>query len=448
MTAQPFTDGQRRNLRLLAAVAGGLLIAMALAAGLLNMSEPGTFGIGRLLQIGIGSLLFLTGLLGRRITEYYQGAAIILLNTALLLGCLELASIAIARLGLVSSHADVTRARYFELPYYREQEWTESYWREAIVAEVYQYQAYTVWRHKPFAGSQVNISPEGIRDTPGAVCTDGAYTVYTFGGSSMWGWGSPDWGTIAAYLQSGLEPLIEGPVCVVNLGEDAYVSTQSLVTLILELQRGSVPDLVLFYDGVNDVYAAYESGQPGVHPMFDHVAGRFEQQENGLILWLKGTRLFWLAKELVRTFGDGTLLASEKLPANVSSANDFASVAESVADRYLGNYNIVNKLAAEYGFHYYFFWQPHLAVGDKALTRHEQEMRSEMDETLVRLASAVYRKIAIASLEYEELWYIAEVLDDHIVQIWIDAWGHITPEGNELVAHEMLSIMETHLTQE
>jgi hypothetical protein len=448
MAALPINDRQWRNLRLLAAVAGGLLIAVALAAGLLGVSEPATFGIGRLLQIVIGSLLFLTGLLGEKIKAFYQGAAIILLNTALLLACLEVASIAVARLGLVASHWDVTLTRYLELPYYREQEWTESYWRQAKAAEAYQYQAYTVWRHKPFVGSLVNVSPEGIRDTPAAVCEDGAYTVYTFGGSSMWGWGSPDWGTIAAYLQIGLEPLIEGPVCVVNFGEDAYVSTQSLVTLILQLQRGNIPDVVVFYDGVNDVYAAYESGQPGVHTMFDHVAGRLEERENGLMLWLKGTRSFWLAQELVRTFGADAQPASEKPPVVISSADDFDTVAESVADRYLGNYDIVSRLAREYGFRYYFFWQPHLAVGEKALTRHEQEMRSEMDETLAALANAVYREIAAASLEYEGLWYIADVFDDHVVQIWIDAWGHITPEGNELVAREMLSVMDPQLRWE
>lgn len=39
----------------------------------------------------------------------------------------------------------------------------------------------------------------------------------------MWGTGSPDWGTIPAFLQSGLQALKGGPVCVVNFGESGWV---------------------------------------------------------------------------------------------------------------------------------------------------------------------------------------------------------------------------------
>jgi hypothetical protein len=395
-----------------------------------------------------GLFLHLSGAAGKRIKALYQGTAIILLNTALLLACLELAASVIAGLGLVPSYWDVTLARYLELPYYREQEWAEAYWHEAKSAEAYQYHAYVVWRHKPFVGNLVNISPEGIRKTPGANCTDDAYTVYMFGGSSMWGWGSPDWGTIAAYLQSGLDRVMERPVCVVNFGEDAYVSTQSLVALKLQLQQGNIPDDLIFYDGVNDVYAAYESGQPGSHPMFEHIASRFEEREGGLTLWLKGTNMFWLAKELVRTYGDSRLLEGERPLADEKNEEDLKGLAQSVADRYLGNYDIVSRLAGEYGFRYYFFWQPHLAVGEKLLTKHEQEVRSEMDTSLAALSNSVYDEMVLASANNTNLWYIADVLDGQVTQIWIDAWGHITPEGNELVARKMLAVLESELSKE
>jgi hypothetical protein len=448
MTELLTNDRHWKKLRLLLAVTGGFLIVIALIAGRLGLSEPGTGGIGRLLPIVIGSLLFLLGLLGKKFKDFYQGTALILLNTAILLAFMELSAIAITSLGLAPSYWDTTLARYLELPYYKGQEWTETYWHEAKLAEAYQYESFVVWRHKPFTGSQVNISPEGIRDTPGADCTDGAYTVYTFGGSSMWGWGSPDWGTIAAYLQTGLDEAMESSVCVINLGEDAYVSTQNLVMLTLKLQRGNIPDAVIFYDGVNDVYAAHESGQAGNHPMFHHIASRFEEREHGLILWLKGTRIFWLAKEVIRTYGDPRLLERGRPLADTNNGANLDELTRSVVDRYLGNYDIVSRLASEYGFRHYFFWQPHLAVGKKPLTKQEQEIRSEMDEGLAAFANAVYRDIGIAALEHENLWYIGDVFDDQPIQIWIDAWGHITPVGNELVAREMLAVLETGLSNE
>ena len=64
----------------------------------------------------------------------------------------------------------------------------------------------------------------------------------------MWGTGSPTWGTISANLQKGLEKLRPGLVCVMNYAESAYVSTQDIIMLLLQLQSGNVPDVVLFYN--------------------------------------------------------------------------------------------------------------------------------------------------------------------------------------------------------
>lgn len=50
-----------------------------------------------------------------------------------------------------------------------------------------------------------------------------------------------------------------------NYGENAYVSTQGLIHLILLLESGDVPDMVIFYDGVNDILAASQSWMPIVH---------------------------------------------------------------------------------------------------------------------------------------------------------------------------------------
>lgn len=33
------------------------------------------------------------------------------------------------------------------------------------------------------------------------------------------------------------------------------------------------------------------------------------------------------------------------------------------------------------------------------------------------------------------------MLDDEVAQVWFDEVGHITPEGNRLVAAEMLAII-------
>ena len=58
-------------------------------------------------------------------------------------------------------------------------------------------------------------------------------------------------------------------VCVRNYGETGWVSTQELIKLMLELKRtGRKPDLVIFYDGANDVYLPYQYGRVDVHNQF------------------------------------------------------------------------------------------------------------------------------------------------------------------------------------
>ena len=92
----------------------------------------------------------------------------------------------------------------------------------------------------------------------------------------MWGTGSPNWGTIPANLQKGLEKLRQGPVCVMNFAESAYVSTQDVIMLLMQLRSGNVPDLVLFYNIGGDIYSAYQSGRAGVPENLDQIAARFE----------------------------------------------------------------------------------------------------------------------------------------------------------------------------
>jgi hypothetical protein len=264
----------------------------------------------------------------------------------------------------------------------------------------------------------------------------------------MLGWGSPDWGTIPAYLQAGLEDLVGKPVCVLNLAEDGFVSSQSLIALTRELQSGNVPDMVIFYDGVNEVIAAYESGEPNVHVTLAKIARRFEKPENPLLEWIKGSRLYSLIGILAGQLADPGQESGLSMFRFQAAATDRSHLADAVADIYLGNYRIVDALAQEYGFEFSFFVQPHLAVSEKELTEEEQDLKSRMDPALASLAKAVYASIAAAAPGREHLWFIAGVLDEERTQIWIDQWGHITPEGNRLVAQEILSRIESQLAEE
>lgn len=424
--------------RLICLVFGGVLVGISFMADQLGFGQPGSFGGGQVMLALAGLVMILIGVIGQRIVELYRWIAIIVLNTFVLVAIMELVAIVVARSGVIPSYRQEVFAAYQDLPYYASQDWTEVYWREATQAENYRYEPHIIWRHLPFEGQTINIDEEGIRETPGADCGPEAYKVFAFGGSTMWGWGSPDWGTIPAYLQDGLEEDIEGSVCVINFGEDGFVSTQSLVSLVLQLQSENVPDLVVFYSGVNDVYAAYETGEAGKPVTLSEISARFQDREHPLIQWIKASRLYALAEGLIL----------KRQPAIQSSHNpiDTNQLAVSVTEVYLNNYDIVAALGQVYGFEYYFFWQPHLAVGNKPLTPAERTINSRADAAIGALANTVYQNISLVSQNYEHLRNLANIFDIEKEQLWIDEWGHITPEGNRLVAQKMLESLRNSLT--
>ena len=425
----------RKVIKTAVALAGIIIVVFTFALDSLGFGSQGSFGIGQFLLLIVGIFILLSGLIGRKVFAIYRGIAIILLNTLFVLMFIELAAIVFARSG---QNYDTET---YSLPYYANQEWTEQYFDEAFAAEVFHYEPYVIWKHMPFDGKLMKLDQDGFRKTPGANCTDEAYTIFAFGGSTMLGWGSPDWGTIPAYLQVKLNERLPQDVCVINFGQSGYVSTQSLVALMLELQDNNVPDLVIFYDGVNEVQAAYESGQAGKPVNFEQITNRFEQREHPLLSFLKKTRSYalaenWVISQAQKQAEEGSLVTDAQL-----KTGQIENISENVATIYLENYELVGTLSSEYNFDYIFLLQPHLAVGQKELTPEEMAIFSKMNPLLISLAPKIYQYISDKNIDSVNFANLQDVFADTSQQIWIDAGGHITPEGNLLIAEEINKLL-------
>ncbi len=454
-------------------VLGGAMIFVALVAGWIGLSNPESFGRGQiaLLSAGIVVLLiaFLSRSFGHRLVEAYRKVAVLTLSALVLLALVELVARGVSKT-LRPAEPEVAFSRE-KVSYYTSQDWAAQYWHEHQQSIRERYHPYVLWRRVPFKGRTINIDSQGVRLTPGADCSANSYRVFAFGGATMWGTGSPDWGTIPAYLQAGLEALRGKPVCVVNFGETGFVSTQEVIQLLLQLQSGNVPHLVLFYDGLNDVYAAYQSGRAGVHENLDQIAAKFEGGSPRIRLTVEEAanvdqlkrfvhqqREETFAKSLLPTWADTlytfSLLKSLVAKLGVEAQNSpkpltyetrgigVTTVSNSVVQNYLGNYEIVSALAQKYGFNYFFFWQPVVSIGEKPLTREEQNMKRqlELQPGLSKLYDVVYRTMELECSKYANLYYLANIFDKYNSQIWIDEW-HITPVGNQVIAQKMLDVV-------
>jgi lysophospholipase L1-like esterase len=368
----------------------------------------------------------------------YKAAALVTLNTLILFVCLELAATFVAKIWKEPDPDGDEQSPRAHTSYYASQAWAKQYWKEFALSRPGLYRNYVLWRRSPFTGEFININRDGIRSTPGADCSANAYKVFTFGGSTLWGTGSPDWGTIPAYLQADFNAPKHGPVCVVNFGESGYVSTQSVIQLMLELQSGNIPGLVIFYEGANDVYAAYQSGR-STHQNANQIAAKLNKSRPQFVTWIESTSSFRLSERLMTNLRqkprDGTELVTYK-----TMGIDTATLTNSMVETYIGNYEIVNALAQKYGFGSLFFWQPQIAVGEKSLTSEELEMRRELDPVLIEFYQSVYHRVQQVAKKYENLYYIADTFDSANSQIYIDQ-VHVTPVGNRLIAERIFRVI-------
>jgi lysophospholipase L1-like esterase len=124
---------------------------------------------------------------------------------------------------------------------------TDEVWRQTVKLST-KYISYIEWRRDHSSGTLVNVvGPYRQRLTVNPPAAADAKEVYFFGGSTMWGTGVSDRNTIPSQFAEIAALHAE------NFGEAAYVAHQSLLLLIQVLEDGRRPNLVVFYDGVNDV---------------------------------------------------------------------------------------------------------------------------------------------------------------------------------------------------
>src|SRR5215831_4053432 len=176
-----------------------------------------------------------------------------------------------------------------ESPVYEGVGWAKDFWRENASRErVHRvYVAFRVWSVTNWHGKYINndAGPRGVwRRTlnPSNCDPRDALSVWIFGGSTMYGYGVPDWATIPSYLSRELNAGAQNCVVVSNFGVEGYVIDQELILLEEQLKAGAHPDIVVFYDGINDSSLAWPTySLPRTHFGFGPIKSRVEGSVSG-----------------------------------------------------------------------------------------------------------------------------------------------------------------------
>ncbi len=261
--------------------------------------------------------------------------------------------------------------------------WYPEFTREYDALRPQRWQPYIYWGRLPnFHGTYINLDSAGHRITPqpSSPATPRA-RVFFFGGSTMWGTAQRDDHTIAAEASRRLQPLA-GPgarIEVTNFGETGYTFTQEVLQLMLALREGARPDVVVFYDGINDVVATVQLGEPGLpqnemNRANDFAVGRILSR-TGVDQGLQrdARALKYLVHEAMQQFALVAWAQSlKRRPAAPFIPAERGAV--ETARAYVETMRWVEALGAQYHFQPVYVWQPTVHATLKVPTAYEQRL--------------------------------------------------------------------------
>ena len=194
----------------------------------------------------------------------------------------------------------------------------------------------------------------------------------------MWGSYLRDSATIPSIVSRRLtaNPSAGTTFEVINFGESGWVFTQELLELELQLRAGNVPNIVVFFDGMNDVGSAAQSGQVGIPQNEVNRSREFEfgraifGTETGVGTDLRAGRAIGSAIVLRLQFLQRLVAALAKGAPQRSSSE----LSEAYVHMYAGNVDLVEALSHAYGFSVIYVWQPSLHATLKTPTPWESQL--------------------------------------------------------------------------
>ena len=331
-------------------------------------------------------------------------------------------------------------------PEYQGYPWAQAFWKEELLRRESspkqgRYIPFLIWGERPWHGKYINVDESamgGLRRTinpTNHACNEAQRKViWMFGGSTLFGVGVPDMETIPSNLSKELNSTGSACFVILNAGVEGYVTNQELILLVESLKTGQRPDVVIFYDGVNDANAAAESGIANAHLQFELIKARMEGSFASKFDWLRNSHSLELARAIVARFRNGDSPAS--LPVEVEQR------AAAALDNYEANVQMVKSLGLAYNFEVFCFWQPSLATGGKPLTPFERELQKNANS--LQILRAVNEVAARRALQTGSFVFLGQIFDSVKEPLYIDHLMHVGPRGNQIVAKAIAKFMESH----
>ena len=333
--------------------------------------------------------------------------------------------------------------------------YVDSAWWPEFVAERDairgRWEPYAYSRMERLAGTYISVDSSGLRVTPLPHVEDGPRVrVFFFGGSTMFGFADRNENTRPAVVARRLAEAGYQPD-VVNYGQLGYVSSQELVSLLMELRAGNVPDVVVFWDGLNDMNSVRDHGRPGLTFRERQRGEGFEmlaamEARGGAVEAPLALRSLLHQSELYER-----MLAAIRDEADVPALPAPDAFCRDAVGYWLGLVRVVDRLAVAYGFHALMVWQPTWQSSDRPQSAFERAIEGTtllpqhhgMTEHVIRCGEMV--DSLAGSIESPSLRNWAWMHRGDTATVFTDEYGHTTERATAIegdsVAAEILRLV-------
>ncbi|WP_299438779.1 hypothetical protein [uncultured Aquimarina sp.] len=293
---------------------------------------------------------------------------------------------------------------------------------------------YIYYKLKEFDEKYHHINANGIRKTVNFNQKNraSAFKVFCFGGSTLFGTGTREQHTIPSRLSHYIhQNFPKKNIEITNFGCHGYTRSIENIQLQREILKNNIPDLVIFYDGVNEVISAFENNEA------DLPASSFNRRKEFRISNYYGRKISMLysssnIKRLV------TYLQKKVFKTKPMQVSDPENLSTQIALQHIRSFEITKALGKQYNFKVYNFLQPMIFL-DKPLTKPEKIMAKD-NSHFRSLYINTYRDILKQTELRKDSTFtdISSIFIEDTNTIYTD-FCHIAERGNDSIAKKIFS---------
>jgi len=222
-----------------------------------------------------------------------------------------------------------------------------------------------------------------------------------------------------------------------NFGEAGYTAHQGLTLLIRLLQDGLRPDLVVFYDGANEVaIKCVTELTPDSHMLEARIEGLLKQPVTSPASFAHYLAPIRHAGGRAKSLLTGATGIS---PVEGFNCHANASKAERIADNALRDWHMARRLVESYGAQFIGILQP-VIYFSRTRRDHLEDVPVLMSTQFQTVYPLIKQRMAEAGAFYD----LTSALDTD-EYAYID-FAHLSPNGNRLIAARIAEIARSKAT--